>query len=137
MFGGHGPRFLADIDVQLVEMTAFLVSPDAADHVLLTSDNPRELAVNPIKRYLYWIDYGQFPMIARSWLDGSHRKPSRDERGSVLLERLPGASSVTVDEQHERCFSHRIPPSKRSTSASEIEAGATMSAGTGRKRRGP
>ena len=40
-----------------------------------TTDNPRELAVNPIKRYLYWIDYGQFPMIARSWLDGTHRKP--------------------------------------------------------------
>ena len=39
-----------------------------------TNDNPRELAVNPIKKYLYWIDYGQFPMIARSWLDGSHRK---------------------------------------------------------------
>ena len=30
--------------------------------------------MNPIKKYLYWIDYSQYPMIARSWLDGTHRK---------------------------------------------------------------
>ncbi|XP_064102114.1 low-density lipoprotein receptor-related protein 2-like [Macrobrachium nipponense] len=41
----------------------------------LTKDSPRELAVNPIKRYLYWIDYGQFPMIGRSLLDGSKWEP--------------------------------------------------------------
>ena len=40
-----------------------------------TTDNPREIAVNPAKKFLYWIDYGQFPMIASAWLDGSHRKP--------------------------------------------------------------
>ena len=40
-----------------------------------TTDSPRELAVNPVKRYIYWLDYGQFPMIARAWLDGSNREP--------------------------------------------------------------
>ena len=39
-----------------------------------TTHNPREIAVNPSKRYIYWLDYGQFPMIARANLDGSDRK---------------------------------------------------------------
>lgn len=37
-----------------------------------TTESPRELAVNPIKKLLYWIDYGQFPRIGRSYLDGSN-----------------------------------------------------------------
>ena len=37
-------------------------------------ENPREIAVNPVKKFIYWLDYGQFPMIARAWLDGSHRE---------------------------------------------------------------
>lgn len=36
------------------------------------SDNPRELAVNPVKKFLYWIDYGTFPRIGRALLDGSN-----------------------------------------------------------------
>ena len=24
-----------------------------------TTDNPREIAVDPVKKYLYWLDYGQ------------------------------------------------------------------------------
>ncbi|XP_071103874.1 low-density lipoprotein receptor-related protein 2-like [Haliotis cracherodii] len=35
--------------------------------------SPRAIAVNPIKRYLYWADYGQQPKIERSRLDGSNR----------------------------------------------------------------
>ncbi|XP_038047205.1 low-density lipoprotein receptor-related protein 2-like isoform X2 [Patiria miniata] len=34
---------------------------------------PRAIAVNPIKRYLYWADYGQTPKIVRAFLDGSNR----------------------------------------------------------------
>ena len=55
-----------------------------------TNDNPRELAVNPIKRYLYWIDYGQFPMIAQAWLDGSHRKP-------IVTDRISNPTDLTID----------------------------------------
>ena len=55
-----------------------------------TTDNPRELAVNPIKRYLYWIDYGQFPMIARSWLDGSHREP-------IVTDRISNPTDIAID----------------------------------------
>ncbi|XP_014481783.1 PREDICTED: low-density lipoprotein receptor-related protein 2 [Dinoponera quadriceps] len=40
-----------------------------------TTDAPRELAVNPIKRYLYWIDYGQYPRIVKAFLDGSNWFP--------------------------------------------------------------
>lgn len=39
--------------------------------VKTTSDSPRELAVNPVKRILYWIDYGQYPRIGKANLDGS------------------------------------------------------------------
>lgn len=38
-------------------------------------ESPRELAVNPIKRFLYWIDNGQFPVIGKCLLDGSQWTP--------------------------------------------------------------
>jgi low density lipoprotein-related protein 2 len=37
-----------------------------------TTDSPREIVVNPVKRLLYWIDYGQFPRIGKAFLDGSN-----------------------------------------------------------------
>lgn len=43
--------------------------------VKTTIDAPRELAVNPIRRLLYWIDYGQYPRIGKAYLDGSNWKP--------------------------------------------------------------
>lgn len=43
--------------------------------VKTTTDAPREIAVNPIKRFLYWIDYGQFPKIEKALLDGTNRTP--------------------------------------------------------------
>ncbi|KAK0162271.1 hypothetical protein PV327_008621 [Microctonus hyperodae] len=43
--------------------------------VKTTTDTPRELAVNPIKRILYWIDYGQYPRIGKCKLDGSEWAP--------------------------------------------------------------
>lgn len=36
-------------------------------------DEPRQLAVNPIKRYMYWLDYGQFPKIVMAMLDATNR----------------------------------------------------------------
>ncbi|XP_066588132.1 low-density lipoprotein receptor-related protein 2 isoform X2 [Prorops nasuta] len=43
--------------------------------VKTTTDAPRELAVNPVKRLLYWIDYGQYPRIGKAFLDGSEWLP--------------------------------------------------------------
>lgn len=43
--------------------------------VKTTKDAPRELAVNPLKRILYWIDYGQYPRIGKANLDGSAWSP--------------------------------------------------------------
>lgn len=40
-----------------------------------TTDAPREIAVDPVRRYLFWIDYGQFPKIIRAYLDASNRVP--------------------------------------------------------------
>jgi len=34
---------------------------------------PSLLAVDPSRRYLYWIDQGQFPRLVRAWLDGTNQ----------------------------------------------------------------
>lgn len=38
------------------------------------TEAPREIAIDPISRFLYWIDAGQFPRIWRSKLDATDRK---------------------------------------------------------------
>lgn len=39
-----------------------------------STESPRDLAVDPIQRYLYWIDSGQFTRIWRANLDASDKK---------------------------------------------------------------
>lgn len=58
--------------------------------VKTTTDSPRELAVNPIKRLLYWIDYGQYPRIGKAFLDGSHWTP-------VVTSGISTPRDLTVD----------------------------------------
>lgn len=58
--------------------------------VKTTSDAPRELAVNPIKRLLYWIDYGQYPRIGKSYLDGSNWTP-------VVTSGISNPRDLTID----------------------------------------
>lgn len=58
--------------------------------VKTTSDAPRELAVNPIKRLLYWIDYGQYPRIGKAYLDGSNWQP-------VVTSGISNPRDLTVD----------------------------------------
>ena len=58
--------------------------------VKTTSDAPRELAVNPLKRLLYWIDYGQYPRIGKSYLDGSNWIP-------VVTSGISNPRDLTVD----------------------------------------
>lgn len=55
-----------------------------------TKDAPRELAVNPIKRILYWIDYGQYPRIGKSNLDGSGWKP-------LITSGISNPRDLTID----------------------------------------
>lgn len=55
-----------------------------------TTDAPRELAVNPIKRLLYWIDYGQFPKIEKAFLDGSNRTP-------IVVSDITNPRDLTID----------------------------------------
>lgn len=55
-----------------------------------TTDAPREIAVNPIKRYLYWIDYGQFPKIEKALLDGSNRTP-------IVVTGISNPRDLTID----------------------------------------
>lgn len=55
-----------------------------------TTDAPRELAVNPIKRYLYWIDYGQYPRIGKAFLDASNWNP-------VVTSGISNPRDLTVD----------------------------------------
>ncbi|XP_046659437.1 low-density lipoprotein receptor-related protein 2 [Homalodisca vitripennis] len=55
-----------------------------------TSDAPKELAVNPIKRYLYWIDYGQYPRIGKAYLDGQKWSP-------IVTSGISTPRDLTVD----------------------------------------
>lgn len=55
-----------------------------------TTDAPRELAVNPLKRLLYWIDYGQYPRIGKSYLDGSNWTP-------LVTSAISNPRDLTVD----------------------------------------
>lgn len=55
-----------------------------------TTDTPRELAVNPIKRLLYWIDYGQYPRIGKAFLDGSKWTP-------VVTSGISNPRDLTID----------------------------------------
>ncbi|XP_060556897.1 low-density lipoprotein receptor-related protein 2-like, partial [Ruditapes philippinarum] len=66
---------------------------DGQNRLVLISDpanSPSELAVNPIKRYLYWLDAGQFPKIERSFLDGSNRT-------AIITNGVLKPSGITVD----------------------------------------
>lgn len=58
--------------------------------VKTTSDSPRELAVNPIKRILYWIDYGQYPRIGKANLDGSGWTP-------IVTSGISNPRDITID----------------------------------------
>ena len=58
--------------------------------VKTTTDAPREIAVNPIKRFLYWIDYGQFPKIERAYLDGTNRTP-------IVVTGISNPRDLTID----------------------------------------
>lgn len=55
-----------------------------------TTDSPREVAVDPIKRYLYWIDYGQYPKIERAYLDASNRVP-------IVVTGISSPRDITID----------------------------------------
>ncbi|KAG1701225.1 Low-density lipoprotein receptor-related protein 2 [Nymphon striatum] len=55
-----------------------------------TTDSPREIAVNPIKRYLYWIDYGQYPKIEKALLDCSNRTP-------IVVTGISNPRDLTID----------------------------------------
>lgn len=57
-----------------------------------TKESPRELAVNPIKRYLYWIDNGQFPVIGKALLDGTQWTP-------LVTSGISSPKDLTVDMQ--------------------------------------
>ncbi|KAJ8949001.1 hypothetical protein NQ314_008307 [Rhamnusium bicolor] len=58
--------------------------------VKTTTDAARELAVNPVKRILYWIDYGQYPRIGKSNLDGSGWVP-------VVTSGISNPRDLTID----------------------------------------
>nr|XP_022902920.1 low-density lipoprotein receptor-related protein 2 [Onthophagus taurus] len=55
-----------------------------------TTDAPRELAVNPLKRLLYWIDYGQYPRIGKANLDGTESMP-------IVTTGISNPKDLTID----------------------------------------
>ena len=65
-----------------------------------TTHNPREIAVNPSKRYIYWLDYGQFPMLARANLDGTERK-------ELVTTGISDPRDLTIDMLKDRIVHYR------------------------------
>lgn len=66
---------------------------DGSNRVILlktTTDSPREIAVNPVKRFLYWIDYGQYPKIEKAYLDGTNRVP-------IVVTGISNPRDLTID----------------------------------------
>ena len=57
-----------------------------------TKESPRELAVNPVKRFLYWIDNGQFPVIGKALLDGTQWTP-------LVTSGISAPRDLTIDMQ--------------------------------------
>ena len=62
-----------------------------------TTDNPREIAVNPVKKFIYWLDYGQFPMIARANLDGTNRT-------TLVTRDISNPLDLTIDMQTHNIY---------------------------------
>ena len=60
--------------------------------VRTTKESPRELAVNPIKRFMYWIDNGQFPVIGKALLDGTRWTP-------LVTSGISSPRDLTIDMQ--------------------------------------
>ena len=48
-------------------------------------------------KFIYWLDYGQFPMIASAWLGGSNRKP-------LVTTRISNPRDLTIDMQTHALF---------------------------------
>ncbi|CAA9998006.1 unnamed protein product [Nesidiocoris tenuis] len=55
-------------------------------------DAPKELAVNPVRRLLYWIDYGQYPRIVKAFLDASNSTP-------IVSSGISVPRDLTIDMQ--------------------------------------
>lgn len=56
----------------------------------ISQDQPRQLAVSPKLRYLFWTDGGQTPKIERALLDGTNRT-------ILTSERLASPRGLTID----------------------------------------
>ncbi|XP_028967382.1 low-density lipoprotein receptor-related protein 2 [Galendromus occidentalis] len=88
-----------------------------------TTEAPRELAVDPVKRYLYWIDSGQYPKIERALMDCTNRT-------SIVVEDIISPSDIAVDiasgdiywvdKRVDRLESCRFDGSNRRTLASRL-----------------
>nr|XP_039251753.1 low-density lipoprotein receptor-related protein 2-like [Styela clava] len=66
--------------------------------LLKTQDDlPRAIAVNPIKKYLYWADSGQNPKIERAFLDASNRTTMTS--AGVVFPR-----GITIDYQTHQVY---------------------------------
>ena len=65
--------------------------------VKTTTDSPREISVNPLKRLIYWLDYGQIPKIGKVYLDGSEWTP-------IITSGISNPKDLTIDMQTHDVF---------------------------------
>ncbi|PIK41449.1 putative sortilin-related receptor isoform X3 [Apostichopus japonicus] len=60
-------------------------------------DQPRGLALDPKKGYMYWADWGDSAKIVRAYMDGTHIE-------TVVSTNIHWPNGVTIDEQTGRIY---------------------------------
>ncbi|KAG1656291.1 Low-density lipoprotein receptor-related protein 4 [Nymphon striatum] len=63
----------------------------------LNLDEPRAIAVHPIKGFMFWSDWGENPKIERSFLDGSNRK-------IIVSSNLAWPNDLSIDYKMKKLY---------------------------------
>ncbi|XP_010220324.1 PREDICTED: low-density lipoprotein receptor-related protein 5 [Tinamus guttatus] len=59
-------------------------------------DNPRSLALDPTKGYMYWTEWGGKPRIVRAYMDGTN--------SITLVDKVGRANGLTIDYTDQRLY---------------------------------
>ncbi|XP_016154388.1 PREDICTED: low-density lipoprotein receptor-related protein 5 [Ficedula albicollis] len=59
-------------------------------------DNPRSLALDPTKGYMYWTEWGGKPRIVRAYMDGTN--------SITLVDKVGRANDLTIDYVDQRLY---------------------------------
>ncbi|VDO92379.1 unnamed protein product [Soboliphyme baturini] len=60
-------------------------------------DEPRAIAVDPLRGVMFWSDWGRYPKIERAGMDGTHRQP-------IIDRDIYWPNGITLDLAEQRIF---------------------------------